>query len=241
MKQKMKSALIIVTIAGLLCLAVSSSGCETPIQTSMSAKWTSTGVAFKPGGLTVTGQLFVAPGGKPFPFQTVSLRATNDLTLQAENIKTLKWFTTDKDGKFAFTISPSEDKYLLYATYFNMTGYTDTGTLVLGYRGINYGIDSLTQSITKLPMSTFGPGGKATLLTLLGTARMQVGLGQIGGARANLNIVLAKMDAANATKGAPAALVNMDYTAYLLTKDCQWLLGVAWTLPERPAPQGYSI
>ncbi|MGZ4892066.1 MAG: hypothetical protein ACXV2B_07405 [Halobacteriota archaeon] len=238
MKQKMKNALIVITIVGLLGVAVSSSGCETPIPTTMTATWHSTGVAFRPGGLTVTGQLLVSSATStkpaPFPYQTINLTATNDLSLGQTVV--LKQTKTDAQGKFAFAIGPSEDKYLLYATVFEASGYQTQLTIVGGYRGLEYGINTLAQNITKLPTSTFGIGGKATLLTLLGTARMQVDLGQIGGAGTNLNIVLAKMDAATATKGAPAALVNTDYTAYLLTKDCKWLSGVPWTWPERPAP-----
>jgi hypothetical protein len=236
-KQKVKNALIIITVVGLLGVAVSSSGCATPIGTAMTATWRGTGAPFKPGGLTVTGQLQVSPG-VPFPYQTIQLLGTNDVTLQQTVLLTQT--TTDSSGKFAFTISPSQDTYRLYATIFQATGYTTSLTLVGGYRGINYGIDSLVKNMATLPISTFGPGGKVALLAQLNAVKINVGNGQYSGAASTMDGVLRTMDAANATKGAPAALVNMDYMAYILTKDCRWLSGQPWKLPERPAPDNWT-
>ena len=252
MKQKMKNALIVITIVGLLGVAVSASGCATPTRTSMSATWLP-GVSVVPlmgGGLKVSGQLLgypYGPTGIPIAGVQVNLTASSDLN--AQNTVVLKTCITDARGNYAFTISQTQDKYLLYVTSYgggdrdpNGSPYAAAlGSVVAGYHGIDTVTNRLMQNVTKLQTSAFGSGGKVQLLTWLSTAKMEVQLGQYGGARTYFDQVLVKMDQANATKGAPSALVNMDYSAYLLAKNCHWLSGVPWAMPERSAPSGYLL
>lgn len=243
-KKKIKNALIIVTVVGLLAVAVSASGCETPTPTVIKGTWRSTGAALKPGGLTFSGQLLESPSGPPVPGVTIVIKAYKDIN--AQEAKVLKTVTTGigatSQGKFAFTISAKEDQYMLYvAEFLGGNGLAQSATFVGGYRALNYGINSLATKIATLPTSTFGIGGKAQLTSQLIAAKTFVAAGMYSGAATNMDAVLKKLDAASAKNGAPAALVNMDYTAFLIAKDCHWLSGQAWSWPtERTAPQDWK-
>jgi hypothetical protein len=241
-KQNVKSALVIVTIASLLTLAVSSSGCTVPIQTQMITTWHSTGAPLKPGGLTVTGQITYydeGTGGQK-AFSNVNVNLTGDSDLRTlDHVKVLQQTTTDKDGMFTFTINARDDKWLLYAVVFELSGYQSQVSVVGGYLGMSYGISLLGKQMAMVPNSALGVKDKVTILSQLASVQKQVLKGQYSGAATTMDAVLAKMDAANATHTSPA-LVNATYTTYLLAKDTHWLSGEPWAWPDRSAPDNWK-
>jgi hypothetical protein len=243
-KQNVKSALVIVTIASLLTLAVSSSGCTVPIQTQMITTWHSTGAPLKPGGLTVTGVITHDDGsgtGTQIPFDhAVQVNLTGDSDLRtSDHVKVLQQTMTDDQGKFTFTINARDDKWLLYAVVFELSGYQSQVSLVGGYLGMSYGIALLGKQMAMVPNSALGVKDKVTILSQLASVQKQVLKGQYSGAATTMDAVLAKMDAANATHTSPA-LVNATYTTYLLAKDTHWLSGEQWAWPDRSAPDNWK-
>jgi len=88
--------------------------------------------------------------------------------------------------------------------------------------------DQLNKDLLTLPNSAFAPGARVALLATLGTASLQIRLGQYSSAAATLNSAFLKRMDGYAKSGAPdnddsvktdQAQYQMHYLAYITVKD----------------------
>ena len=247
----MNKKILAVAILGVVFISVSFSGCLKPspdlrLPSSVSAKWLG-GTFMSAAGLKVSGQLLDQNSNQGIPGKPIVLYGSNDASFnqpvpqvgETHQVQ-LQAQTTDSHGKFAFTLRSSDDKYLVYAVAFlgdsvnNAAYYKPSGSAVGGYHALSAVADQLNKDLLTLPSSAFAPGARVALLATLGTASLQIRLGQYSSAAATLNSAFLKRMDGYATSRAPdkddsvktnQAQYQMYYLAYITVKDCQWLSG----------------
>jgi hypothetical protein len=247
----LKKKIAAIVMLGLVVVAISSSGCisfspDNRTSSSLIVKWLG-GNYISAAGLKVSGQLIDQNSKQGIANKPIVLYGSNDAafdqpTPQVGDVQQiqLQTQTTDSQGKFAFTLKSSNDKYLLYSVIFpggsmnNGANYKPSGSTVGGYLALLAVTNQLTTQLRALPSTAFTPGTKVALLATLGTVTLQVRLGQFSSAATTLNSAFLKRMDGYANSGAPdkndyvktnSAQYTLYNRAYIVVKDCQWLSG----------------